>query len=98
MSTKIYDAYKVTGTIHELMDLLKRIRKLHIEISINLYKTHSRTFKQKDFNGIIEKDETIETLCDNFAGEYILEKIIKFIKDKRLNDPLNVIFAGVSNC
>ena len=34
MSTKIYDAYKVTGTIHELMRLLQGLREPHIDQSI----------------------------------------------------------------
>ena len=55
MSTKIYNAYKLTGTIHELMELLKNIRKIHIGISINLYKRYSASFEEKEFKGIIRE-------------------------------------------
>jgi len=95
MSTKIYDAYKVTGTIHELMRLLGALRELHIDQSIENFKKFSGVFKETEFKGIIEKDETLESLSENFAGEFILEDIIRKFIDKGLNTPLNISASAV---
>jgi len=95
MSTKIYDAYKVTGTIHELMRLLQGLRELHIDQSIANYKRFSRGFKEAEFKGIIEKDETLESLSENNLGEYILSDIIRKLIDRGQNTPLNISASAV---
>jgi len=95
MSTKIYDAYKVTGTIHELMRLLQGLRELHIDQSIANYKRFSPGFKEAEFKGIIEKDETLESLSENNLGEYILSDIIRKLIDRGQNTPLNISASAV---
>lgn len=95
MSTKIYDAYKVTGTIHELMRLLIALRDLHIDQSIANYQRFSGVFKETEFKGIIEKDETLKSLSENFMGEFILADIIRKLIDRGLNTPLNIGASAV---
>lgn len=94
MSTKIYDAYKVTGTIHELMRLLIALRELHIDQSIANYKRFAGVFKKDEFK-FLEKDETLESLSENFMGEFILEDIIRKEIDRGFNTPLNISASAV---
>ena len=95
MSTKIYNAYKVKGSINDLMDLLKKIRKIHEEFIVQVYKRYSGTFKVENYKGIIEKDETLETLANDSFGDFILEKIIRAETDKGINTPLNIDASAV---
>jgi len=95
MSTKIYNAYRVKGSINQLMDLLKKLKEMHVSQSIATYKMFGRNFLEKDFKGILEKDETLESLSENFMGEFILEDIIRKICSRSMNEPLNIDASAV---
>lgn len=95
MSTKIYNAYRVKGSIHDLMDLLKKIRNIHKEFIIEVYKRYVGSFDPKDYKGIIDKPETLATLADHDFGEFLLEKIIRAETERGFNTPLNVDASAV---
>jgi hypothetical protein len=64
MSTKIYNAYRVNGSIQDLMEVLKKLRELHKEYIVEMYRLLSRNvlFEEKNYKGIIDKDMTMEEL------------------------------------
>ena len=95
MSTKIYNAYRVKGTIHDLMEVLKAIREIHEQYIVQIFKKYSGTFDPKDYKGIIDKEETLSSLAEEYFGEFIIEKIIRAEIERGLNTPLNVGASAV---
>ena len=90
MSTKIYNAYRVKGSIHDLMDLLKKIRNIHKEFIVEVYKRYTGTFDPKDYKGIIDEPQTLKSLAEEDFGDFLLEKIIRAETERGFNTPLNV--------
>jgi hypothetical protein len=95
MSTKIYNAYRVKGTVHDLMEVLKAVRELHKQYIEQVYKKCGKYFNPEDYKGIIDKNETLESLAENDFGDYILEKIIREEIRRGLNTPLNVDASAI---
>jgi hypothetical protein len=95
MSTKIYNAYRVKGSIHDLMDLLKKIRNIHKEFIVEVYKRYAGTFDPKDYKGIIDKPQTLKSLAEEDFGDFLLEKIIRAETERGFNTPLNVDASAV---
>ena len=95
MSTKIYNAYRVKGTIQDLMEVLKAVREIHKQYIEQTYKKFSGTFNPKDYKGIIDKEETLGSLAATPFGDYILEKIIREEIQNGVNTPLNVDASAV---
>ena len=77
------------------MDLLKKIRNIHKEFIVEVYKRYSGTFEPENYKGIIEKEETLKTLAENPFGNYLLEKIIRAETDRGFNTPLNVDASAI---
>lgn len=97
MSTKIYNAYRVKGTIHDLMEVLKAVREIHKQYIEQTYKKFAsvRIFDPKDYKGIIDKEETLNSLAADYCGDFTLEKIIRENIRKGRNEPLNVDASAV---
>jgi hypothetical protein len=86
MSTKIYDAYKYNGSLYDLLNQLKDIRKEYQEEKIELLSMFGNLEIEVENNKkVFLKDLDKEILGDLFFGDY-LEKRMKI----GYNEPQNI--------
>jgi len=86
MSTKIYDAYKYNGSLYDLLNQLKDVRKEYQEEKINIISLFGKLeIEVENGKKVMLKDLHEEVLGDLFFGDY-LEKRMKI----GYNEPQNI--------